>query len=95
MRTANIQMRQAMKSILRMAALASCVLFPAAAHADTPGLYASYYAYAFANEWVKIEDGKEVWKDGYESTDDVDLDGMLNQEEFNGWQTTLNGRTGW
>ena len=101
MRTANVQLPNPMKAVLWGAALLSCVFFPQAGQAEITGLYPTYLDYALANGWVEKEidasTGKTnlTWKSGYESTDDVDLDGLVNGDEFNGWQTTLNGRTGW
>ena len=107
MRTANVQLHNAMKALLSGAALLSCVFFPQAAQAEITGLYPDYTAYAYANGWVTYKTNvtmvgtnpvttiELVWKSGYETTDDTDGDGLVNGDEFNGWRTVINGRPGW
>ncbi|MDR0994636.1 MAG: hypothetical protein LBN38_08780, partial [Verrucomicrobiota bacterium] len=69
------------------------------------GLTGSYLEFADRNEWVVIDIVQDAttgkittnleWQSGYEPTEDVDNDGLLNQEEWNGWPTTINGQSGW
>lgn len=97
MQTANIQLPYPMKALLWGALAGVLLLSPLAAQAETyTGLYASYFEYAVANGWAKLNsDGEEEYDSGYEGEDDVDGDGLLNEEEWNGWKTTINGREGW
>ena len=101
MQAVNMLMRKPAGVLLSSLALFFCVLGRPAARADVPGLYPTYLEYALANEWVEVEidssTGKTnlTWQSGYEPTDDKDGDGLLNREEFNGWKTTINGKSGW
>lgn len=97
MQTVNVQLPNPIKALLWGAAICACVFFPRAAQAETfTGLTASYFEYAVANGWAKVNaDGEEEYDSGYEGEDDVDNDGLLNEEEWNGWQTAINGRPGW
>lgn len=97
MQTANIQLPYPMKALLWGALAGVLLLSPLAAQAETyTGLYAKYFEYAVANGWAELNsDGEEEYDSGYEGEDDVDGDGLLNEEEWNGWKTTINGREGW
>ncbi len=78
------------------ACLVLCGVFPQAAQAATVhSLHSTYEEWAIVNEWAKIEDGKVQYEPGFRPTEDKDGDGLSNREEFDGWQTTINGRTGW
>ena len=103
MQTANVQLHNPLKAFLAGGLLAFvCSVWPQTAQADTKvGLYPTYLDWAIANEWVVREidsvTGKTnlTWQSGFEPTDDKDSDGLQNVEEFNGWQATINGHTGW
>ena len=97
MQTSNHQLPYPIKALLWGGAIWACIFFPLTAQAETfTGLTASYFDYAVANGWAKLNaDGEEEYDSGYEGEDDVDGDGLLNEEEWNGWKTTINGREGW
>ena len=102
MRTTNVRLHNPMKAFLLGGLLALvCGAWPQTAQATEVGLFSTYLDFAIANEWVVMEidaiTGKTnlTWQGGYEPTDDKDGDGLQNVEEYNGWQSTINGRTGW
>ena len=70
----------------------------------TPKVYQSYDHFAYANGYVSYKvttddkgnkTSEAEWKEGYEPQDDPDGDGLSNKEEFEGFQTTVNGQTGY
>ena len=102
MQTAQVRLYHPLRNAFVVSLLILAGLFSATyAQAAICGLYDSYLEWADANEWVLIEidgvTGKTnlTWESGYEPTDDKDNDGLTNQQEFNGWQSKINGRTGW
>ena len=102
MQTARTMKHNRLKVILWSGALALlCGVWSQPAQARVTGLFIDYTDYANhpENQWVeKTIDGNKtnlVWKSGYEPTDDKDGDGIKNIDEFNGWQATINGFTGW
>ena len=70
----------------------------------TPKVYQSYEDFAYANGYVSYKvttddkgnkTSEAEWKDGYEPQEDPDGDGLSNKEEFEGFQATVNGQTGY
>ena len=69
----------------------------------SPEVYMNYRHFAWANGHytVTMDDlstpptATEEWAEGWGPSDDRDGDGLTNQEEFDGFQGTVNGQTGW
>lgn len=94
---------------LLLAFLGLCPIQAAAQASYGPGsmeynkVYASYLDYAWSLGHVEVTvDRTSVpatwtyeYDEGWEPTEDADGDGLNNQEEFKGFQTTVNGVTGW
>ena len=94
---------------LLLAFLGLCPIQSAAQASYGPGsmeynkVYASYLDYAWSLGHVEVTvDRTSVpatwtyeYDEGWEPTEDADGDGLNNQEEFKGFQTTVNGVTGW
>ena len=97
MRTTSVPLNNPLKAILLGGLLAlSGGVGLQVAQAAKAGLYATYFDWAIANEWVNATDPTNlVWQSGREPTDDKDNDGLSNIEEFEGWETTINGHPGW
>lgn len=71
-----------------------------AASAWAQQLYGSYYEFARARGYVTESTDKDgnvsrTWAPNAQATEDMDEDGLTNEIEFDGWQATVNGRTGW
>ena len=104
MRTAHTAIHRSTKALLWGGALALlCAFTPQTARAV---LYPDYVTFADAHHWVTVETEtipgppvtvktNLVWESGYQPTDDKDGDGLTNIQEFEGWQATINGFTGW
>ena len=57
----------------------------------------AYQDFALINSWASSNTvtGEITYENGYEPGEDKDEDGLSNNSEYIGWQTTVNGVTGW
>lgn len=79
-----------------MAALATLSLLAPTAVAQHIAGGPTYKDFAIANGWLSVNvDGDETWVANREPDDDPDGDDLTNEEEWYGWESTLNGVTVW
>ena len=90
--------------VLGLALALAALLLPTAGLAQiyggTPQVYETYNDFAILNEHMYYQAGdtnspaEPIWSEGWMPGDDPDGDGLSNEEEFWGIQTTVNGLDG-